>query len=328
MLKKVTLLTAVLAILIAAKISPQSKIPQLINFQGFLTDSTGAPLADSTYNVIFRIHSDPTGPLALWSENQNVLTNEGLFSVQLGKVTPLDIDDIFFDSVKYLGVTVEPFSEMLPRSRFVTTPYSQNANRVTTIDGAVGGQVSGNIQIIPGTLPDGQFEIQGTNPMGFYAGLTGNSSVTLPDSSISSSEEFNEPGIASIHWTGVPFELTTTMTDLCTLSVTIPASGYILLLGATRIDAGNTGTGNLVYVQIDETQGGAFDYSSLAFQAGGTLPQVGSVSPQRVYIKGAGTHKFRLEAMKGSASSSSFCTLPVLTAIYFPTAYGFVGTTQ
>jgi hypothetical protein len=210
----------------------------------------------------------------------------------------------------------------------MTTPYSQNANRVATIDGAIGGQVSGNIQITPGTLLNGQLEIQGTNPISFFTAFTGNSSVNLPDGSISSAEEFNEPGIASVQWTGGAVSLDTVMSDLCTLSVTIPSFGYVLLMGGARIDAGNSGIGNLVYVQIDETEGGSVDYGSQTFQAGGSFTQVGSVSPHRVYFKGAGTHKFRLEAMKGSTSSSCFCTQHVLTAIYFPTAYGFVGTTQ
>ena len=304
-----------------------SQIPQLINYQGLLTDSAGIPLADSTYSVTFRMHNEPSFGITLWSETQNVATTNGIFSVILGSISPISTD-VFYDSVKYLGVSVEPFSELLPRTRLAATPYAYNSYRVSTIDGSSGGQVSGNIEIIPASTPDGKLEIQGTNFIGLYTNGTGDGSVVLPTGGVNSAESFNEPGIASIRWTGAAIELGTSMTSLCSLVITIPETGYIFLMGATRIDVGNDGVGNLVYVQIDETPGGSVDYANLAFQAGGSFTQVGSVSPQQIYLKAAGTYTFWLEAMKGSASTPCFCSRSVLTAMYFPTAYGFVGTTQ
>ena len=48
-----------------------SAIPQLINYQGYLTDDLGNPVADGNYRLVFRIWDAETGPHELWSEDPN-----------------------------------------------------------------------------------------------------------------------------------------------------------------------------------------------------------------------------------------------------------------
>jgi hypothetical protein len=46
-----------------------SQVPQLINYQGKLTKSTGAPL-DTTTQMVFTIYADSNGTISKWSETQ------------------------------------------------------------------------------------------------------------------------------------------------------------------------------------------------------------------------------------------------------------------
>jgi hypothetical protein len=53
-------------------------------------------------------------------------------------------EDVVSDSVRWLGMTVGDDSEIHPRTKLVTVPY---AFRVSTVDGATGGIISGDVAI-------------------------------------------------------------------------------------------------------------------------------------------------------------------------------------
>jgi len=63
--------------------------PQLVNYQGQLTDGVGNPL-DTTISMMFSIYDVSTNGSPLWAETQpNVVVSSGVFSVILGSVTDL-----------------------------------------------------------------------------------------------------------------------------------------------------------------------------------------------------------------------------------------------
>lgn len=67
----------------------KASAPQLVNYQGFLTDGAGDPL-DTTVSVTFTIYDAPTAGIAIWTETQTtVVVVAGQFNVLLGSVTPL-----------------------------------------------------------------------------------------------------------------------------------------------------------------------------------------------------------------------------------------------
>ncbi len=136
-------------------------VPRLINYQGHLTNSLGNPVTDSTYSVNFTIYGALVGGSSLWSETQSVLTNEGLFAVQLGTLVALP-DNLFDDVSRYIGVTVTPDPEIIPRQRLVSTPYSY---RVRTVDGATGGVISGDVDIQGELTVSGNVGIGTTSPI-------------------------------------------------------------------------------------------------------------------------------------------------------------------
>jgi hypothetical protein len=142
-----------LILLVIAFGSVEADVPQMVNYQGRLTDSGGEPL-DTTVSMTFSIYDVGEGGAAIWSETHSVVeVVEGLFCVILGSAgSPLP-DSIFSGEERYLGVTVGDDAELIPRTRLVSAGY---AHRVASIDGARAGSLSGVFEIGPGTGKDGR----------------------------------------------------------------------------------------------------------------------------------------------------------------------------
>jgi hypothetical protein len=119
--------------------------PDLLSYQARALDSDGEPVADGNYAMTFAIFDAAVGGAQKWSETQpNVAVTAGLFSVLLGTVEPL-VDTVFDGAERYLQVTVggEP---VMPRTQLTSAAYSQ---RVSTIDGAIGGEIAAPVYVLP-----------------------------------------------------------------------------------------------------------------------------------------------------------------------------------
>ena len=101
-------------------------IPQMLSYQGKLTDTLGQPVTDSTYSVTFRLFTVPSGGTAFWNETQSVTTKGGLFSVLLGSVTP--IGSVPDAGALYLGMAVAGTGALTPRLRIVSAAYAYKAD--------------------------------------------------------------------------------------------------------------------------------------------------------------------------------------------------------
>ncbi|MCB9216837.1 MAG: hypothetical protein H6616_13250 [Ignavibacteria bacterium] len=102
----------------------QSQIPQLLNYQGVLSDALRTAVPDADYKLTFRIYSAETGGAALWEETNTVSTIDGIFETLLGLSAPLTLP---FDQPYWLAIELEGQAEMTPRIPFVSTPYAMNA---------------------------------------------------------------------------------------------------------------------------------------------------------------------------------------------------------
>jgi hypothetical protein len=103
-----------------------ANIPELINYQGILTDSLGNRL-NGTYGMTFCIYKDSVDGTPLWCETQDdVEVTCGIFNVQLGAVDSIPLE-VFRGRNRWLGVTVEGDAEMTPRRRFTSTGYAYHA---------------------------------------------------------------------------------------------------------------------------------------------------------------------------------------------------------
>ena len=136
----------ILVVILLALISTSSAaVPQLINYQGVLTDSLGNNVND-TVDITYTIYDAPSSGSTVWTETQtSIVVNDGQFNVFLGSVTQL-IDTVFNDTVRYLGIQVNSDPEISPRTRLVSMAYSY---RTGTVDGASGGHITSKVNIGP-----------------------------------------------------------------------------------------------------------------------------------------------------------------------------------
>ncbi len=116
-----------------------SQVPQKLHFQGILTTTGGVTVPDGQYQLTFRLYTSATAGSPVWTETQNVTVSSGIFSVELGAVTPLNLS---FDQPYYLGITVGSGSEMAPRIPLLGSPYSFYAQQAGSA--AVGGDLAGS----------------------------------------------------------------------------------------------------------------------------------------------------------------------------------------
>jgi hypothetical protein len=148
-----------------------AEVPQIINYQGRLTNASGNPVADGSYLMKFKIYGSADGDDSLWySGYQSVTVTDGLFTYQLGSAVQLH-DDLFADTLRWLGITVGTDPEITPRTRLVSVAYSY---RVSTVDGASGGTISGDVSIQSDLTVSGKATIgPGHANTGAYAFVAG-----------------------------------------------------------------------------------------------------------------------------------------------------------
>jgi len=117
-------------------------IPKMFSYQGKITDTLGNPIPDSIYSLTFRLFTQPTGGSPFWNETQEVEVRNGLFSVFLGAVNP--IESVPSLGTIYLSLQIGNQPELTPRLRIVSSPYSYIANRSAISDSALGtNRISG-----------------------------------------------------------------------------------------------------------------------------------------------------------------------------------------
>ena len=119
----------VIAISLLLPFGSSAQVPQLINYQGVLSDADDK-LITGTRLIEFKFYDSATDGTVLWSETQNVNAVEGLFSVLLGSINPIPYD-IFTRGDVYLALKVGSDNEMTPRKRLVSVGYAYNAAAVS-----------------------------------------------------------------------------------------------------------------------------------------------------------------------------------------------------
>lgn len=132
-------------------------IPTAFSYQGTLRLADGT-LATGSYNITLKIYNVVTGGTALYSESfSNVVVRNGNFSVVVGDAQAID-PALFNNANLYIGLTVAPDPEMLPRQRLFPVPWAmqasvaQNAVNATNATSATNAQTA-NTLIANATIP-------------------------------------------------------------------------------------------------------------------------------------------------------------------------------
>ncbi len=129
-------------LLLVAPFYSLAAIPNTISYQGRVTDSAGTPLQGSQ-SLTFSIYYFATGAVALWTEVQTVTVTDGLFSAELGSVTPFG--SLVFDVPYFLGISINGGSELSPRKPLTSVPYAMKASDADTVGGLTTTQLQGAV---------------------------------------------------------------------------------------------------------------------------------------------------------------------------------------
>jgi len=127
--KRVIFVISLIIILSVALIS--AEVPEVINYQGNLTDSEGNPL-NGVFSMVFTIWDQVQDGQWLWQEEHldgqgnGVVVTDGFFNVLLGELTLLP-GDIFDGSDRWLSIRVGADPEISPRVRLSSVAYSYHS---------------------------------------------------------------------------------------------------------------------------------------------------------------------------------------------------------
>jgi len=130
-------------------------VPTTLAYQGILRGIDGS-LITGQRDITIKIYNSITGGSVLHTETiPGVQVRDGVFNVVLGDVTPI-ANNVFADAPRFLGITVAPDPEMVPRQRLHPVPWAQQAttalqaNHASTADQAT----SANQANVANTLVD------------------------------------------------------------------------------------------------------------------------------------------------------------------------------
>jgi N-acetylneuraminic acid mutarotase len=108
--------------------------PRMLNYQGYLTDTLGNPVANPAISMTFAIYDAASAGIQKWTETQGTVSvDKGIFSVLLGSVTP--IPDSVFTASTYRWLELSVAGQTLsPRTRITSAGYAYSALYSDTSD--------------------------------------------------------------------------------------------------------------------------------------------------------------------------------------------------
>ncbi|MBV2090751.1 MAG: hypothetical protein AB2604_01485 [Candidatus Thiodiazotropha taylori] len=117
-----------------------SNPPSLVNYQGFLRDADGSPVAASgaeTHQIEVNIYADSAGTQLVWGPQVflNVPVVNGRFGIILGHEdsNAVSIINALQSSERYIGIKVDTEPEIEPRQRILSAPYAISAGNGVAI---------------------------------------------------------------------------------------------------------------------------------------------------------------------------------------------------
>ncbi len=144
-----------------------AEIPEVMGYQGQITDNSGVPVADGTYDMQFRIYDNSGGSgSSLWdSGTGSVTVSGGVFSVMLGE-SPQPSLSLSFDQDYWMLVTFDG-EDQTPLKQLGSAGYAYMASGLVP-----GTEVSGGVST--------GAAIKGTNTSGTgYAGVMGETGSSI-----------------------------------------------------------------------------------------------------------------------------------------------------
>lgn len=142
-MKRIVLTVTILILSNVSAWAEISGVPQLINYQGKLTDANGDPLPTAEYTLEFNIYDNSTTKTCVWGpqifdgaseagHGAKVPVVHGYFNVILGPVDTGDrsIMNAFSGPNRYLGIRLNGSQEIQPRQQILSAPYAITAGNI------------------------------------------------------------------------------------------------------------------------------------------------------------------------------------------------------
>ena len=153
-MKRVIFLSLVLLGVMVLIRRASCQVPQMMSYQGYLTDDTGTSVPDDNYSLTFALYDAESEGTALWTETHPVISViKGLFNVILGSVNAITLP---FDRPYWLGVKVGEEAELSPRMGLTTTGYSFRAGNADRVNGLAASTTPAANSLLP-LGPDARF---------------------------------------------------------------------------------------------------------------------------------------------------------------------------
>jgi hypothetical protein len=147
------IITLALLTTISALLTAQS--PALIPYQAIARNASGTPVVNSSLNARFTLHQASATGESVWQELQTVNTGAtGLFSAQLGSITPLTSVN-WSNGSKFMQVELDLGNGFVDigTQQLLSVPYALHTGSVSLNISATGDTLfvgGGGFVIIPG----------------------------------------------------------------------------------------------------------------------------------------------------------------------------------
>ncbi len=114
-----------------------STVPLVMDYKGYVRGAEGQSLS-GYYTITFRLDGEVIASEALWSEtHEDVTVRDGYFSVLLGNNSAMPADLFKNQPDRFIGVTIDPYDEMVPRQRVASVPYAMHSDHASEADHAI-----------------------------------------------------------------------------------------------------------------------------------------------------------------------------------------------
>ena len=156
-----------------------NSIPNVISFQGTISDIEGDIPANDEYTMTFNLYSEKEGGTVVWSETQKrIQLVDGKFQVLFGAEKVSNQLNILFDKKYFIGIQINGENEISERIELVSTPYSLGSKYAEEVaDNAITGEKLAAGAITNDKIKDvniTKFSDEDPDPFSIYWTIQGN----------------------------------------------------------------------------------------------------------------------------------------------------------
>ncbi|MDP4220854.1 MAG: hypothetical protein Q8916_05280 [Bacteroidota bacterium] len=114
---------AIYMFMMASVSSALGQMPRAFFYQAEIRNSDGSHVKDSVHLVTFTLYDAASGGNVLFTQTGQEAIRNGILSAAIGRPNPLP-DSLLFTKPYYLGISIDTYSEIQPRTALNSAPYS------------------------------------------------------------------------------------------------------------------------------------------------------------------------------------------------------------